>query len=156
MLLNKLVALFGAAPFSKQCHPGDNRESEGSDTWTASRCTSSSTHDNEARIQPPDAQPNHTGEKEAQGGEKHPIFAHPENKPCILAVPAAALVDLEEAPGVFVILIRHKDADSTNPCLGFEVSMLAHPLFPNHRQKEWPCRGHDCDVRQNPRPAGAR
>lgn len=71
----------------------------------------------------------------------------PKYKPGVLPVPAAAFVVGEEAPGVFVVLVWHEDADAANL-----VRFGEHVLFPDHGEEEGACGVHNGDVGEDPAP----
>lgn len=73
------------------------------------------------------------------------MLSHPENGLRIAAVPATALDDVEERPGVLAVLIRHKNSDS---CIANWVA--ANPLLPHDTEKERAGGVHDSDVRNSP------
>lgn len=62
-------------------------------------------------------------------------------------MPAVAPVVREEAPGESVVLILHEDANARRLAW-----LVAHVLFPDHRQEEGASRVHNGDVWQKPAP----
>lgn len=69
----------------------------------------------DAAVDPPEAQADDARDQEARGREQHPVFAHPEDQAGVFTVPAAAPVPPEERPWLFVVLVRHQHPYS--PCL---------------------------------------
>jgi len=62
---------------------------------------------------------------------------------CVFAVPAAAGVDVEEAPAVEFVFIWHEYADAAFPftraAVLEEVRVFAHPFFPDYGQEQRAC-----------------
>lgn len=75
---------------------------------------------------------------------------HPENKFGVVAVPAAAPVFGEEAPGFLVVFVLHENADSAAGSGVANVGAGGHVFFPNNGEEEGPGAVHDGYVREAP------
>jgi hypothetical protein len=95
--------------------------------------------------QTPETHADDAGDGEPGDCDQHPVLAHPEDGLGVLAVPAAALGDVEEAPLEPLVLVRHEDA---HVLLARPLNI--HVLLPDHREEERPRRVHDRDVRHRP------
>ena len=94
---------------------------------------------------PPETSPHNACEKEARDGEQYPVSSHPKDRLGILPVPTASLDDVEEAPAMPLVLIRHQD-----PHALCSRRRRANVLLPDHRQEERARTVHDGDVRHAP------
>jgi hypothetical protein len=82
---------------------------------------------NPDRPRPPEAGAPDARNDEAHDGEQHPVLPHPEDRLRVLPVPAVALDDVEEAPAVSFVVIRHQDPHALRGRSG-----RADVLLPDH------------------------
>lgn len=94
---------------------------------------------------PPQAGPHDARNCKARGGEQHPVLPHPEDGLGIFPVPAVSLDDVEEAPAVPLVLVRHQDPNALRG-----RPRRADVLLPDHGEKERTRAVHDRDVRHPP------
>ena len=99
-------------------------------------------------IKPPPHRPYQSCNQEAQDGKKYPVATHPENQPCIIAVPAAALVIGEETPGMVVVIIFRQDSYPSP----VDITIRDHVFFPHDREKERARTIHDGNIWKTPTP----
>ena len=119
----------------------------------------------DAAVDPPEAQADDARDQEARGREQHPVFAHPEDQAGVFPVPAAAPVPPEERPWLFVVLVRHQHPYS--PCLAAipaactcsdndcgpadgRGGAAAFVLLPDDAEEEGTGAVHDCYVGKFP------
>jgi hypothetical protein len=84
-------------------------------------------------------------DREPGDRDQHPMLPHPEDCLRVLAMPAAPLGDIEEAPLEPLVLVRHEDAH----VLGGRP-LDVQVLLPDHREEERAGAVHDGDVRHGP------
>ena len=84
-------------------------------------------------------------DREPGDRDQHPVFPHPEDRLRILAMPAAPLGDIEEAPREPLVLVRHEDAHVL-----VRRPLDVQVLLPDHREEERTGAVHDGDVRHRP------
>lgn len=97
-----------------------------------------------------------TCRQEANNGEHHPVFEHPEDEFDITCMPRVAKVVSEETPGMVVVLVREQNSNSATIETIAIIEAFGAPMTPNDAQEERTSRSHDSDVRQNPLPVVAR
>ena len=76
--------------------------------------------------------------------------AHPEDQVGVLAVPAAADVFFEEAPGVVIVVGLAENADPAPVEAVANVEGRVHVFFPDDGEEEWAGAVHDGDVGELP------
>ncbi|QSZ30711.1 hypothetical protein DSL72_000269 [Monilinia vaccinii-corymbosi] len=81
----------------------------------------------------------------ARDRQQQPVLAHPEDGLGVLAMPAVALDDVEEAPRVLAVFGGHEVAHAAGL-----VRHGAHVFDPEHGQEERPRAVHDGDVGHAP------
>lgn len=101
-------------------------------------------------VSPPQREADDAGDQEARGGEEHPVGAHPEDQAGVSAMPAAAGVFLEEAPGVPVVVGLAEDADAAAVGPVADVEGRVQVFFPDDGQEERAGAVHDGDVGELP------
>ena len=95
--------------------------------------------------QTPKTHAHNARDREPGDRDQHPVLPHPEDRLRILAMPATALGDIEEAPREPLVLVRHEDAHVL-VCRPLDVQVL----LPDHREEERTGAVHDGDVRHGP------
>lgn len=68
--------------------------------------------EHDAPAEPPDEEDGGEAESEAADGKEDPMLCHPENKPNVTTVPAAASMMRKKTPRMVVIFISEKHAHS--------------------------------------------
>lgn len=78
------------------------------------------------------------------------MVPHPENQPGVFAVPTAALVMAEKAPGMAVVLVLHENPHPTPARPVADILARGHVLLPDDAEEQGTGAVHDGDVGELP------
>lgn len=141
MPLHQLILLLALHPPPSNLHPTPH---------ASPTLPSSLPQHQHPAVQPPQARPDHARQDKAGRCQHDPVSAHPEDEPCIFAVPAAPLVVAEEAPRVPVVLVRHEHPHSAAAESVADVLARGHEFLPHDGEEQGTGGVHDGDVGQLP------